>query len=157
MRFCLEYTWHMYVTYTLRKVHLIWQGMGMKILKLEAWNFSNPLASGWIFRSPPSPPPIGFEVYKFSEPLSKPNNFSEPPFRVSKNFWKPPSISSSPLLVILNELSLTRLIKYSCTHLDINADNLNEDWKQAAKSRKISTQSYLRTLLARQMDLCMSQ
>ena len=32
----------------LAKVHLIWQG-GMKILKLEAWNFSSPLASGSIF------------------------------------------------------------------------------------------------------------
>ena len=26
----------------LGKVHLIWQGGGMKILKLEAWNFSSP-------------------------------------------------------------------------------------------------------------------
>ena len=32
--------------------------------------------------------------------------FSEPPLRVSKNFRSPPSISSSPPLVILNELSL---------------------------------------------------
>ena len=28
--------------YSLGKVHLIWQGGGMKILKLEAWNFSCP-------------------------------------------------------------------------------------------------------------------
>ena len=27
---------------SLGKVHLIWQGGGMKILKLEAWNFSSP-------------------------------------------------------------------------------------------------------------------
>ena len=46
----------------------------------------------------------------------------------------------------------------SCTRLDKkNANTLNEDWKQVAKSRKINTQSYLRTLLARQMGLCMSQ
>ena len=54
----------------------------MKILKLEI------LATPWLaiqfFRSPS--PPVGFEVYKFSEP----------PFRVSKNFRSPPSISPSP-------------------------------------------------------------
>lgn len=47
-------------------------------------------------------PPVGFEVYKFLE--GPPLIFSEPPIRVSKNFWSPPSISSCPL-VILNELS----------------------------------------------------
>ena len=36
---------------------------------------------------------VGFEVYKFSPSATI---FSEPPLRVSKNFWSPPSISSSP-------------------------------------------------------------
>ena len=42
----------------------------------------------------------------FRSPPPSATIFSEPPLRVSKNFRSPPSISSSPPLVILNELSL---------------------------------------------------
>ena len=51
------------------------------------------------------------------EPTSP--NFLEPPFRVSKNFRCPPSISSSPPLAILNELSL-ETFKYLRIVLDSN-------------------------------------
>ena len=82
----------------LRKVHLIWQGGG-------GWRYWNskleilaasppPPASSSIFQEPPHPP-VGFEEYKFLE--APPLIFSEPPSRVSKNFRRPPSISSSPL------------------------------------------------------------
>ena len=62
-----------------------------------------------FFRTLP-PSPIGFEVYKFSQP--PPNFFQSPPFACLKIFGPPPppSISSSPL-VILNELSLSDLFK----------------------------------------------
>ena len=63
----------------------------MKILKIEACNFSSP-----------PPPPLILKCTHFRNP---PLIFSEPPFRVSKSSRSPPSISSSPL-VILNELSL---------------------------------------------------
>ena len=82
-----------------------WRYWNSKLEILEA-----PLASGSIFRRLP-PPPVGFEVYKYSET----------PFRVSKNFPRPPSISSSPL-VILNELSLIGwLSKSTGTLLDDGA------------------------------------
>ena len=82
----------------LRKVHLIWQGGGgMKILKLEAWNFSSlpppPPLAVQFFRSPP-PSCWFWRIQIFGGP---PLIFSEPPSRVSKNFRRPPSISSSPL------------------------------------------------------------
>ena len=81
--------------FSLGKVHLWWQGGGggrLEILKREAWNFSSPpsLASQF-FRSLP---PVGFEVYKFSEP----------PLLV---LLAPLSSSPRTPLVILNELSLT--------------------------------------------------
>ena len=44
----------------------------------------------------------------FRSPPPSATIFSEPPLQVSKNFRSPPSISSSPPLVILNELSLTQ-------------------------------------------------
>ena len=94
----------------LAKVHLIWQG-GMKILKLKAWNFSSPPPPSLVvqhFRSHPLL--LVLKYTNFRSPPPSPTFFSEPPFRVSKNFWSPPpSISSSPL-VILNELSLILVI-----------------------------------------------
>ena len=48
-------------------MYVIWQGGGgMKILKLEAWNFSSPPSLAVHFLG--APPPVGFEVYKFWEP-----------------------------------------------------------------------------------------
>ena len=55
------------------------RGEGMKILKLEAWNFSSPPRKRFNFLG--HPPPVSFEVYKF---------FQSPPFRVSKNFRSTP-------------------------------------------------------------------
>ena len=71
-------------------------------MKLEI--LAIPLASDSSF-SGATPTQVCFEVYKFLEPQLI---FSEPPFRVSKNFQSPPlNIFSSPLpLVIFNELSL---------------------------------------------------
>ena len=64
---------------------------------------------------------VGFEVYKFSEPPSPSATFfSEPPLRVSKNFRSAPSISSSPPLVILNELSLKMGIRLTSTFIALN-------------------------------------
>ena len=81
------------------KVHLIWPWGEMKILKIEAWNFSRPPCKQFKFLGAPPPSPVGFKVYKFSElPLIS----SEPPFWVSKNFWSPPQYLPPPL----NELSL---------------------------------------------------
>ena len=59
----------------------------MKILKLKREILEAPSLAVQFF-SPP--PPVGFEVYRFSAPPPSPTIFSEPPFRVSKNFWSPP-------------------------------------------------------------------
>ena len=63
----------------------------MKILKLEAWNFSS-LTSLVVqfFRSPPSC--WFWSIQIFRAPLI----FSEPPFRVSKHFRRPPQYLHSP-------------------------------------------------------------
>ena len=77
-----------------------------------------PLASSSIFYAPPpGTPPVGYEIYRFSEPPPGPTNFSEPRLRVSKIFGAPPQYlypSRSPL-VILNELSLIASAKTSIT------------------------------------------
>ena len=57
---------------------------------------------------------VGFEVYKFSEPpFLAQQFFQSPPFGCLKNFGAPPPYlhPPPPPLVILNELSLTRMGK----------------------------------------------
>ena len=70
----------------------------MKILKLEAWNFSSPPL--WGFNILGAPPPYTgwfWSIQIFGAPSPRPTIFSESPFRVSKNFRSPPpSISSIP-------------------------------------------------------------
>ena len=63
-------------------------GWRYRNLKLEI--LAAPLASGSIFLG--APPPVGFEVNKHVSPPPSPSLtiFSEPPFRVSKNFRSPP-------------------------------------------------------------------
>ena len=71
--------------------------------KLEILAAPLPLTSSSIFRSPP---PVGFEVCKFSEPpLLAQQFFQSPPFGCLKIFAPPLNIFTPPPF-ILNELSL---------------------------------------------------
>ena len=77
------------------KVQLIWEG-GDEDIETQSLKFLQP---PWLvvqfFRSPP--PPVGFEGYRFSElPLLAQHFFQSPPFGSA------PSISSSPLVILLN-------------------------------------------------------
>ena len=69
--------------FALGKVHLVWQGWGWRYWNSKLEILAAPSLAVHFFRS--LPPPFGFKVYKFSEP----------PFRVSKNFRCPPSMFSS--------------------------------------------------------------
>ena len=81
---------------------------GMNILKLEAWNFSNPPSpslAAHIFRSPPL-----LLVLKHT-------NFQTPPFRCLKIFGGPPPQYLQAPLVILNESSYKPSGPWDCSLL----------------------------------------
>ena len=73
------------------------RGGGGEILKLEARNFSSPLANGAIFLGAPPPLLLGLKY----------THFRSPPFECLKIFGAPPQYLHPPPLVILYELSLS--------------------------------------------------
>ena len=81
-------------------------GRGMKVLKLEAWNFSSPLASGSFFRCLPVLLVLKYTNFRSPTP---PPFFQSPPFRSLKIFGAPPQYLHPPPLVIPNELSLKNI------------------------------------------------
>ena len=95
-----------------------------------------PLASGSIFLGAPLSP-VGFEVYKFSEP----------PFRVSKRFRSPHPLNIFVPPVILNELSLKYTDHYVCIILpwSIHFATLPE-WKFAGCFLKYGSRELLTIL-----------
>ena len=107
------------------KGKFIWYGKGgMKILKIEAWNFSSPPRKRFNFLGAPTLP----LVLKYT-------NFRCPPFGCLKIFGAPPKyLHPPPALVILNELSLDVDVHYCRT-----GQGLTNIWRVLTASKLLLT------------------